>query len=173
MCLRGSTRGLRAVRFVYVRELRLDVRLQARAQRLRGRRHEVIVCALVPAYARVPEPLLTSGRRWARTYAARALAAKPRLAPAAKLTRGKVDVTLRFRPIDAAASDIKLNDVILDKLERAAKSLGGRFPSLQTDFAGLLEFPGVLVHQEVDQEGLRQAALQLLDRALADMLATE
>ena len=91
---------------------------------------------------------------------------------AAKLTRGKVDVTLRFRPVDAAASDIKLNDAIVDKLERAAKSLGGRFPNLQTDFAGLLEFPGVLVHQEVDQEGLRQAALDLLDRALADMLAT-
>jgi uncharacterized protein (TIGR00255 family) len=91
---------------------------------------------------------------------------------AAKLTRGKVDVTLRFRSVDAAASDIQLNDAILDKLERAAKSFSGRFPNLQTDFAGLLEFPGVLVHQEVDQEGLRQAALDLLERALADMLAT-
>ncbi len=90
---------------------------------------------------------------------------------AAKLTRGKVDVTLRFRPIDAA-TDIRLNDTVVDKLERAAKSLSGRFPDLSTDFANLLEFPGVLVHQEVDQEGLRQAALELLDRALADMLAT-
>jgi uncharacterized protein (TIGR00255 family) len=91
---------------------------------------------------------------------------------AAKLTRGKVDVTLRFRPVDAAGSEIRLNDIIVDKLERAAKSLNGRFPNLSTDFANLLEFPGVLVHQEVDQEGLRQAALDLLDRALADMLAT-
>ncbi|HEX4481459.1 MAG TPA: YicC/YloC family endoribonuclease [Rudaea sp.] len=90
---------------------------------------------------------------------------------AAKLTRGKVDVTLRFRPIDAA-TDIRLNETVVDKLERAAKSLSGRFPDLSTDFANLLEFPGVLVHQEVDQEGLRQAALELLDRALADMLAT-
>ncbi len=91
---------------------------------------------------------------------------------AAKLTRGKVDVTLRFRAIDAAMAQIRMDDAVIDKLERAAKSLSGRFPNLSTDFAGLLEFPGVLVHQEVDQDGLRQAALDLLDRALADMLAT-
>src|ERR1700733_14593279 len=48
---------------------------------------------------------------------------------AAKLTRGKVDVTLRFRPVDAAASDIRVNETVVDKLERAAKSLSGRFPN--------------------------------------------
>ena len=102
----------------------------------------------------------------------RAIEPQVRERVAAKLTRGKVDVTLRFRPIDVAASDIRLNEKVIDKLERAAKVLSGRFPNMSTDFAGLLEVPGVLVHQEVDQEGLRQAALDLLDRALADMLAT-
>ena len=102
----------------------------------------------------------------------RAIEPQVRERVAAKLTRGKVDVTLRFRPIDVGASDIRLNDKVIDKLERAAKMLSGRFPNMSTDFAGLLEVPGVLVHQEVDQEGLRQAALDLLDRALADMLAT-
>ncbi len=91
---------------------------------------------------------------------------------AAKITRGKIDITLRFRPVDAAMAQIRMDDAVIDKLERAAKSLSGRFPNLSTDFAGLLEFPGVLVHQEIDQDGLRQAALDLLDRALADMIAT-
>jgi uncharacterized protein (TIGR00255 family) len=91
---------------------------------------------------------------------------------AAKLTRGKVDVNLRFRPVDAAAADIQLNDAVLDKLERTAGVLGERFPKLGTDFTRLLEWPGVLLREEVDQEGLRHAALDLLDRALADMLAT-
>jgi uncharacterized protein (TIGR00255 family) len=91
---------------------------------------------------------------------------------AAKITRGKIDITLRFRPVDAAMAQIRMDDAVIDKLERAAKSLNGRFPNLSTDFAGLLEFPGVLVHQEIDQDGLRQAALDLLDRALADMIAT-
>jgi uncharacterized protein (TIGR00255 family) len=40
------------------------------------------------------------------------------------------------------------------------------------DFTGLLAWPGLLLREEVDQEGLRQAALDLLDRALDDMLAT-
>jgi uncharacterized protein (TIGR00255 family) len=91
---------------------------------------------------------------------------------AAKLTRGKVDVNLRFRPADAAAAEIRINDSLLDQLERTAAAVGGRFPKLSVEFTGLLAWPGVLVREEVDQEGLRQAALDLLDRALADMLAT-
>ena len=91
---------------------------------------------------------------------------------AAKLTRGKVDVNLRYRPSDAAAAEIRLNDALLDRLERTAAVFSERFPNLGTDFTRLLEWPGVLLREEVDQEGLREAALQLLDAALDDMLAT-
>ena len=91
---------------------------------------------------------------------------------AAKLTRGKVDVTLRFRPNDADASQLRVNDAMLDRLAQLAKSFEQRFPDLDVDFTGLLQWPGVLVQNDIDQEGLRNAALQLLDRALADMLAT-
>ena len=91
---------------------------------------------------------------------------------AAKLTRGKVDVNLRFRPSDAGASQVRTNDAVLEQLSKVATALGGRFPNLATDFTRLLEWPGVLLRDEVDQDGLRQAALDLLDRALNDMLAT-
>ena len=91
---------------------------------------------------------------------------------AAKLTRGKVDVNLRFRPAEAGSAEIRINDALLEQLERSAAALGGRFPGLSVDFTGLLAWPGVLVREEVDQEGLRQAALNLLDQALDDMLAT-
>jgi uncharacterized protein (TIGR00255 family) len=91
---------------------------------------------------------------------------------AAKLTRGKVDVNLRFRASDAASSEIHLNDAVLDKLEAAAALFAERFPKLSVDFAGLLGWPGVLKRDEVDQDGLRQAALDLLEHALADMVAT-
>ena len=91
---------------------------------------------------------------------------------AAKLTRGKVDVNLRFRANDAATAEIRVNDQVLDKLEAAAAAFAERFPKLTTDFASLLAWPGVLKREEVDQEGLRQAALDLLDIALADLLAT-
>jgi uncharacterized protein (TIGR00255 family) len=91
---------------------------------------------------------------------------------AAKLTRGKVDVNLRFRPSDAGSGEIRVNDGVVDKLETLAASFAQRFPQLTTDFTGLLAWPGVLKREEVDQDGLRQAALDLLDTALADMLAT-
>jgi uncharacterized protein (TIGR00255 family) len=91
---------------------------------------------------------------------------------AARLTRGKVDVNLRFRASDAATAEIRVNDQVLDKLEAAAATFAERFPKLSTDFASLLAWPGVLKREEVDQEGLRQAAIDLLDVALADMVAT-
>jgi uncharacterized protein (TIGR00255 family) len=91
---------------------------------------------------------------------------------AAKLTRGKVDVNLRYRPSDAAAAEIRLNDALLDRLQRTAADFAERFPKMTTDFTRLLEWPGVLLREEVDQEGLREATLELLDRALDDMVAT-
>ena len=91
---------------------------------------------------------------------------------AAKLTRGKVDVNLRFRPIDAGAVEIRVDHAVLDRLERAAELLTTRFPDMAVGFTELLAWPGVLKRDEVDQDGLRQAALDLLERALDDMLAT-
>ena len=91
---------------------------------------------------------------------------------AAKLTRGKVDVNLRFRPVDAAAGQIQVDEAMLDKLERAAGLIATRFPAMSVDLTELLAWPGVLKREELDQEGLRQAALDLLEIALDDMLAT-
>src|SRR5262249_60886151 len=81
---------------------------------------------------------------------------------AAKLTRGKVDVNLRFRPIDPSAGDIRIDAAALDKLERTAAEIAGRFPQMSVDFTELLAWPGVIVREQLDQEGLRQAALTLL-----------
>jgi len=91
---------------------------------------------------------------------------------AAKLTRGKVDVNLRFRPVDAAAGQMQVDEAMLDKLERAAGLIATRFPAMSVDLTELLAWPGVLKREELDQEGLRQAALDLLEIALDDMLAT-
>jgi uncharacterized protein (TIGR00255 family) len=49
--------------------------------------------------------------------------------------------------------------------------LKARFPQLATDFAGLLDWPGLLVKPELDQPVLAQAALALLDRTLDEFIA--
>lgn len=91
---------------------------------------------------------------------------------AARLSRGKVDVNLRFRPHESASAELRLDATVLEQLESSAAQLRDRFPSLRTDFVHLLEWPGVIQREEPDLEGLRQSALDLLDRALADMQAT-
>src|SRR5436305_15131147 len=102
----------------------------------------------------------------------RALEPSLRERVAAKLTRGKVDVNLRFKSAEAGAREIRLNDAMLDRLERVAVVLGERFPKLATDFTRVLEWPGAIVREELADDGLRQAKLDLLERGLDAMLAT-
>ncbi len=89
---------------------------------------------------------------------------------AARLARGKVEVGFRYRP-PAAAADLLLDENTAAQLASAAETLKARFPQLATDFAGLLDWPGLLVKPEVDQAGLAQASLALLDRTLDEFIA--
>lgn len=90
----------------------------------------------------------------------------------ARLTRGKVDISLRFRTDANHASSIELNKSTLDNLQKVITSLNQHFPQLQTDAIGLLNWPGVLIKQELDLTNLQQLALNLLDQTLNEMVAT-
>jgi uncharacterized protein (TIGR00255 family) len=89
---------------------------------------------------------------------------------AARLARGKVDATFRYRPPSAAA-DLFLDEHTATQLATVAAALKSNFPQLATDFAGLLEWPGLLVKPELDQAGLGAAALSLLERTLDEFIA--
>ncbi|MGH8183790.1 MAG: YicC/YloC family endoribonuclease [Rhodanobacteraceae bacterium] len=89
---------------------------------------------------------------------------------AARLSRGKVDATFRYKP-PASASDLLLDERTAGQLAAAARSLKSNFPQLATDFAGLLDWPGLLVKPELDQAGLTQAALALLECTLDEFIA--
>ena len=87
-----------------------------------------------------------------------------------RLARGKVDVAFRYRA-PASAADLLLDEHTAAQLAAIADALKARFPQLATDFAGLLDWPGLLVKPELDQAGLVQAALALLDRTLDEFVA--
>jgi uncharacterized protein (TIGR00255 family) len=89
---------------------------------------------------------------------------------AARLSRGKVDVGMRYRP-PASAADLLLDSNAAEQLSTLAIELRARFPELATDFATLLGWPGLLVKPELDQAGLTQAAMALLDRTLDEFIA--
>ena len=89
---------------------------------------------------------------------------------AARLSRGKVDLTVRLRttgPGDA----LQVDDAVVERLGDLARRIDGRFPGMRVDFAQLLQLPGVLQVRAVDPEALQAAALAQLDAVLDDFVA--
>ena len=72
----------------------------------------------------------------------RSLEATVRERVAAKLSRGKVDLSLRYKPAVADASVIVVDDALVTRLADTAQALAAKFPQLNVDFASLLGWPG-------------------------------
>ncbi|MBD8897490.1 YicC/YloC family endoribonuclease [Rhodanobacter sp. DHG33] len=90
---------------------------------------------------------------------------------AAKLSRGKVDVTVRSRN-DAQRESLQVNNALLHQLSELNLDLASRFPGLQVQFTELLRFPGVLQQDATDPEAQQSALFEVLDRALDALTAT-
>ncbi|WP_146908395.1 YicC/YloC family endoribonuclease [Arenimonas daejeonensis] len=91
---------------------------------------------------------------------------------AQKVSRGKVDLVLRFRPNAGGRAELKVNEPLLDQLSDLATRAHSRFPGLRTDFIELMRFPGVVEEDALDQAGLQAEALALLDTTLAEFVAS-
>jgi len=90
---------------------------------------------------------------------------------ASRLSRGKLDLTVRVRG-EERGDALQLNEGMLARLTELARELQPRFPTLQVEFTELLRFPGLLDHAEVDNDALQAALFALLDRALDALAAT-
>lgn len=90
---------------------------------------------------------------------------------AARLSRGKVDLTVRLRS-ETRADALNVDGGLLNRLAQVARELEGRFPGMQVQFTELLRFPGVMQQAESDPEAMQAALLQALDRALDALAAT-
>jgi uncharacterized protein (TIGR00255 family) len=91
---------------------------------------------------------------------------------AQKVSRGKVDLVLRFRPNAGGRAELKVNEPLLDQLASLATRAHGSFPGLRTDFIELMRFPGVVEEDALDQAGLQAEALALLDTTLSEFVAS-
>jgi uncharacterized protein (TIGR00255 family) len=85
---------------------------------------------------------------------------------AARLSRGKVDVTVRLRGEGQSAENLKVNGSLLGRLSELALDMEARFPRMRIDFTDLLRFPGVLQQAELDPEAMQAALMDVLERAL-------
>lgn len=90
---------------------------------------------------------------------------------AMRLSRGKVDLTVRLRS-DARGDALQVNHAMLGRLSELAMDMESRFPHLRIEFTELLRFPGVMQQSEVDQDELQAALFGVLDEALDALTAT-
>jgi uncharacterized protein (TIGR00255 family) len=101
----------------------------------------------------------------------RALESQLRERVAAKLSRGKLDLTVR-RTGEGRSESLQLNNALLSRLSELNLDMAALFPGLQVQFTELLRFPGVMQQAEVDPEAQQAALFEVLDRALDALTAT-
>ncbi|OOG38024.1 YicC family protein [Rhodanobacter sp. C06] len=89
---------------------------------------------------------------------------------AAKLSRGKVDVTVRSS--DSRGESLQVDNTLLSRLSELNLDMQARFPGMQVQFTELLRFPGVLQQDAADPEARQVALFEVLDRALDALTAT-
>jgi len=90
---------------------------------------------------------------------------------AAKLSRGKLDLTVR-RNSDARSESLQVNQALLSRLAELNLDMAAQFPGLQVQLTELLRFPGVMRQAETDPEAQQAALFDVLDRALDALSAT-
>ena len=91
----------------------------------------------------------------------------------AKLSRGKVEVSLRFKPSQSVSSQIAVNEALASQVAEAAKSLQTKIGETQPlSSLEILRWPGVVGQAEADFSPLQQLALELFDTTLTDYIDT-
>ena len=90
---------------------------------------------------------------------------------ATKLSRGKLDLTVR-RNSDAQGESLQVNRTLLARLSELNVDMVALFPGMQVQLTELLRFPGVMQQAEIDPEAQQAALFDVLDRALDALTAT-
>ncbi len=90
----------------------------------------------------------------------------------ARLSRGKIECSLRFRAVAGFSTDVELNWPYVEKLLEAGNALAQRIgTTVPLNPLELMRMPGVLKEIEQDLEPVAQAALALLDKTLDGFIA--
>jgi uncharacterized protein (TIGR00255 family) len=103
----------------------------------------------------------------------RALEPRCRELIGSRLSRGKVDGTLRYQPNEAVAGAIEMSAEQVQRLLTAADHLRTLAPDVAPLRAvDILRWPGVIKAPPLDVESLGAAALETLSTALAELVTT-
>lgn len=87
----------------------------------------------------------------------------------ARISRGKLDLSLRLRSGDSEET-LQLNPTRVAHLAAMGRNLQEHFPALRVELIDLLQFPGVLQSSATDPAALHAEALSLLDEVLGQFI---
>jgi len=88
----------------------------------------------------------------------------------ARVSRGKLDLTLRLRPADAAVA-LELNRPLAQRLSQLLKGLQDEVPGAHTNLMDFVQFPGVLRAPSANADALQSDVLALVDDTLTAFIA--
>lgn len=88
-----------------------------------------------------------------------------------KLSRGKVDATLKFSPGTDLPYEFEVNKPLLQQLSKIGQQVREFFPDIKVNLADLLGWRGVLQTIDTQMDRVSKMALKLLDKALDDFIA--
>ena len=89
------------------------------------------------------------------------------------LSRGKVEVALRYKAPEQQQDDIQINESLARKVIDQYQQLAGISQNpAALDLMKVLQWPGVIQTESLDQQALSQRVMETLDKALSDLLAT-
>lgn len=90
-----------------------------------------------------------------------------------RLGRGKVDVNLRFVATNSEQASLEINQTLLQQLIQAAQQVQHQMPeAAMPDTADILRWPGVLEAPKQDIDAVQKSALDLLDKAIDELIQT-
>lgn len=87
----------------------------------------------------------------------------------ARISRGKLDLSLRLRSGDSEDA-LRLNPARVAHLAAMGRNLQEHFPMLRVELVDLLQFPGVMQSNAADPAALHAEALSLLDEVLGQFI---
>lgn len=89
------------------------------------------------------------------------------------LSRGKVEVTLRYKAPEQQKDSIEINQALAETVVARYQQLASLSDTAAPlDMMKVLQWPGVIQTESLDQEALSALVMQSLQQALADLVAT-
>ncbi len=87
-----------------------------------------------------------------------------------KISRGKIDLSIRYKPVQQQSAEPQVNQQVLESYAKLNLELTNKFPGLRSSFTELLRLPGVMQEQVSSTDELATMAKQQLESTLEEFI---